>query len=335
MSVAMSANVLEHPAVKAWCELQPSRVEPTHIETLKWRKNRSWVYRLSAVGPGGSAVIAKRRWRSSLMIERVVYQEVLSQLNIPSPRYFGFVDEHGTEFGWMFVEDAGGTAYSPLIEEHRVAAGRWLGAVHVAVAKIDRAFNLPPRTSDYYLDFLRTDRDAILQNRHNPALSSSDLACLDALLSQFDLLESNWSWMEELCHRWPNVLVHGDFGQVNVHLRHGPQGLALVVFDWEDAGWGVPAVDLAQFLGIPGAVSVSPDIMTYWSAARESWPDLGLEDMLQLAHIGAIFQSLVGLCWKSWSLSPQYSEWLPSFMEFAGALHGQTAEAIRASRWNQ
>src|SRR5882724_10900500 len=50
---------LEHPAIRAWNELYPERMEPQKIETLKKKAKRSAVYRLEGLGPQGSAVIAK------------------------------------------------------------------------------------------------------------------------------------------------------------------------------------------------------------------------------------------------------------------------------------
>jgi hypothetical protein len=54
-------NLGEHPAVRAWSATGPERVEPKSVAVLKkWtRHQKSGVYRLAGVGPGGAAVIAK------------------------------------------------------------------------------------------------------------------------------------------------------------------------------------------------------------------------------------------------------------------------------------
>ena len=88
----MPTDILEHPAVKAWSDLQPLWVESEGIETLKRREARSWVDRLNGVGPRGSVVIAKRRWRAGLLIERCVYKEILPHLRMSTLRYFGFME---------------------------------------------------------------------------------------------------------------------------------------------------------------------------------------------------------------------------------------------------
>ena len=65
----IGTNLLNHPAVVAWNQLQPKRVKPEGIQILKQRKNKkSLVYRVVGVGPAGSAVIAKRRPRGNALV---------------------------------------------------------------------------------------------------------------------------------------------------------------------------------------------------------------------------------------------------------------------------
>src|ERR1043165_759255 len=55
----LPANLEEHRAFKAWCQLQPKSPAPGQIEILKL-KSKSAVYRLAGVGPDRSTVVAKR-----------------------------------------------------------------------------------------------------------------------------------------------------------------------------------------------------------------------------------------------------------------------------------
>jgi hypothetical protein len=59
------------------------------------------------------------------------------------------------------------------------------------------------------------------------------------------------------------------------------------------AGWGVPAIDLAQ----DTLRSVSPDLCAYWLVVRHSWPHLDLEDIRRLADLGGAFRRLVVISW--------------------------------------
>src|SRR5437867_2073874 len=82
----------EHRAVKAWAALNPERVEPKEIEILKL-KNKSAVYRLVGVGEEGSSIVAKRCRAVTASVERMIYEEFLPLLPLPSLRYYGHLDE--------------------------------------------------------------------------------------------------------------------------------------------------------------------------------------------------------------------------------------------------
>src|SRR2546429_7772811 len=92
-------------------------------------------------------------------------------------------------------------------------------------------------------------------------------------------------WSSDVCssdHRLRTI--HGD--------------ATLAVFDWEEAGWGVPAVDLAQQLTVQsGQLSANPDVSSYWSAGREGWPDLSSEACWRLAYCGTVFRTLSAMSW--------------------------------------
>src|SRR3990170_1030078 len=83
------SNLLEHPAVKAWSELLPERIEPESVEILRERKG-SAIYRLEGVGLAGSVVIAKRCRQADAVIEQTIYEEVLRHLPISVIHYYGF-----------------------------------------------------------------------------------------------------------------------------------------------------------------------------------------------------------------------------------------------------
>ena len=127
MSKSVSSEILpeqlaEHRAVRAWSRLEPEQVEPERIEVLKL-KNKSAVYRLAGVGSDGSDIIAKRCRATTGLIERLIHREFLAHLALPALRYYGFVEEAGGEFGWLFLERARGTEYSSGNSEHRALAG--------------------------------------------------------------------------------------------------------------------------------------------------------------------------------------------------------------------
>src|SRR5690349_876193 len=135
---------LEDLAATAWSQLHLTRVGAERIEVLK-KRPRSTVYRLDGAGPGGVAVIAKRSRRLQAVTERILYEQVLRALPVPSLAYYGFVDEPGGEFAWLFIGCAGGRPYSAAVQEHTTLAARWLSLLHTAGAAIAAATRLPDR----------------------------------------------------------------------------------------------------------------------------------------------------------------------------------------------
>lgn len=314
----VQVDPLEHPAVKAWIKLQPGRVGPEGIETLK-KEKKSGVYRLEGVGPEGSAVIAKRCRQVTAMIERAIYEEILPRLPLTTLRYYGFVEEPGGKSCWLFLEDAGKEAYSPRIEEHRALVARWLGRMHTSAACVAAAARLPDRGPDHYLEHLRLARDTIRRKLAISALGADDLMVLESVASQCDVLESRWSQVERFCEGMPRTLVHGDFVPKNVRVRTDQSGVALLPLDWETAGWGVPAADLVRV-----------DLVAYRSTVRQSWPRLDIRDIRQMANFGRIFRWLAAVSWASESLEYERIERPMRSMRICEA---GMADAIQAAEW--
>ena len=315
------SNLKSHPAVRAWCKLYP-RAEPTSIKPLRVRKRKSNVYRLEGVGHAASAVIAKRCRTAVAQLERTVYEDVLAGLEIPSLRYYGFVDEPDTASGWLFMEEASGPEYSNLLPEHRARAGRWLGLLHAAAAGPAAGAHLPDGGPARYLERVRTLCETLRRHLDNPVLLPEDVAFLEGLLARLDDLAARWPLVENVCRGVPPTLVHGDFNGRNMRLRSGPDDATITVFDWEDAGWGVPAVDLAQQLTVSsGQLSANPDIPTYWSAGRERWPDLSSEACWRLAYCGTVFRTLSAMSWISDDLANDWAHaCLPDMRLYAAEL---------------
>jgi hypothetical protein len=344
----MQTDVLEHPAVKAWIELQPDRVElesieildrkkgawiklqseraePESIETLDMKK-RAWIkfrselvqpedieilkekrfiYRLKGVGPEGSAVIAKQCERGDAMLQHTIYKEILSRLPITTLCCYGFVDEPSGKPCWLFIEDAGTDVFAFRIREHRALAARWLGLMHTSAVHVAATACLPDRGPDYYLDHLKLARDTIQRAIVNSTLSPDDLVVMDSVVSRCNVLESCWSKVERFCHRMPQTLVHSDFTARNIRIRHGQAGMALLPFDWEMAGWGIPSADLAYL--------EQADLAIYWSVVRRSWQYLDVQDIRQMANLGRIFRGLAAISWERWHFEYSWENWPPQY----------------------
>src|SRR5262245_34022806 len=330
--VVIPTNLLEFPAIKAWRELRPALVQPDMIEILKGRKEmaRRRAYRLAGVGSDGSAVIAKWCRRAKALIEHTIYEEILRYLPVPTLRGYGLVEEKDGEFCWLFLEDAGEERYSPFIEEHRRLAARWLGLLHTSAARVALGTRLPDRGQGHYLWRLRSARDRILGTLANPALNADNHAVLEAILSQCAILESRWNQVERLCEGMPCTVVHGDFTEKNIRVRTTGTEIAILPFDWGNAGWGVPAIDLAQsplpFIGFTG----NPDIAAYWEVVRDHWPSFDLQTIQQWANLATIFRALTAINWNALSLA---YEWVESPMVWMRLYREAMAYAMQVAGW--
>ena len=302
--VQTSSELFAHPAVVAWRRLWPELV-PESVEELRERPS-SAIYALGGLGPRGSAVIAKRSRAPKAMIERTIYQEVLPYLPVSVPRFYGMT-ESADGFCWLFTEDVGEDRFSPASATQRTLAAQWLGRLHSAAARLDAAARLPDRGPAHYLDHLRHGRETICRSLDNPAMSAEDRRILKAVSAQCDAVERAWGGIERLCAGVPRTLVHGDFRSKNVRLRVVGADTTLFAFDWEMAGWGVPAPDLVVSPG-EGLVE-QVDLATYASVAHDYWPRADAAALEELVVVGAVFRRLAAIGWESHSLSRESPPW--------------------------
>jgi Phosphotransferase enzyme family len=320
----------EHPAVQAWTRLEPNRNQPEGVETLKLKRKKSAVYQLSGAGPSGSSVIAKRCPLRTGLIERIIHEEYLPRLPVPSLRFYGFIqDRDDAEFCWLFLEDGTAQAYSPERVEDRELAGQWLAMIHTTPAPELIRRRLPSRGPGHYLELLRLSRAAAFKQVANPVLPPEDIATIRAIVAQCDLVESRWAEVEMFCSAIPPVLVHGDLVIKNVRVRSSLVGRALLVFDWEYAGWGVPGTDLCQFTGL----TISPDLSAY-SACLEStgWPS-NLFKPQKLAEYGSIFRLIDDMSWEALSMDFEAYRFLVRPISCLRRYERLMTKALKAVKW--
>ena len=309
-----------HPAVAAWRQLAPDAPVPQRIEVLR-EGTKSNTYRLVESTPDGASIIAQRARMAKALIERTVYEEILPRLPVTSPRYHGWRAEN-PHFAWLFLEDVGDERYATSDREQYALAGRWLGLMHTSTTRCADAATAAARLPDggpaRYLQHLRAARANILRNICNPALTVEEITLLKTIVSQHDLLEARWGWLEEPCRRAPSTLVHGDFRPKNAYIRRDHGGARLFPFDWETAGWGPPAADLTRV-----------DIAAYWSVAGECW-SLDLEAVRRLATVGQIFRSLAAMSWVSPQLAYDSPLYRSRPMSWLRTIQARLSDAVRA-----
>jgi hypothetical protein len=321
-------NLLEHPAVRAWSATEPERVEPTSVAVLKkWsRRHKSGVFRLAGVGPGGSAVIAKRCPLHTAAVERLIYEEFLPRLPLPSLRCYGSVQEPDGQSWWLFLEEACGELYSPHNPEHRALAGRWLAAVHTAGRRHVWKGRLPDRGLAQHLSLLGSCRGKAIEHLNNPSLTPDGAAVLQTVSEQCEILERHRPELEAICREVPRTLIHGDFGVKNLRVRPSADGPELLVYDWEFAGWGEACSDLAQFM----SHMASPDLVVYRSCLEDS-QKIRDAQVQRWAECGGFFRLVDIFCWTSRGLlygRPKFlAKVLREFTMYSQCMAGALSEA--------
>jgi ABC-type multidrug transport system ATPase subunit len=287
-----------HPAVAAWCALSELHRVPARVDVVH-ESGKSATYRLAGVGDGASAVIAKRCFAATGSVERTVYESVLPRLPVTALRYYGAVAD-GVHT-WLFLEDAGAMQFAPTVALQRSLVSAWLATMHTSAEPVVAGVDLPNRGVHHTLDQLRAARDRIAINLGNPVLTRSDRKELQSVIAACDALERRWPELEACCRGAPVTLVHGDFRPKNVHLQPSVSSGRVYVLDWETAGRGVPAVDLAPPKGL--CLRNHLDLVTYFSIARARWPALSIESIDRLMTAGTIFRRLAAMDWASLDLA--------------------------------
>jgi hypothetical protein len=336
-------------AVDAWRRHAPGDNTPYRVDTLKGPHDRKAVFRLVGAGRARTDIIAKWYRASKGRLERDVYQHVLPHVRAASPLYHGLLEDENASSCWLFVEDVGGEPYvadveehrrlalfvedvggEPYVadvEEHRRLAGQWLGRLHTAVVHVDAALDLPERGSGYYRQRLRSARDTIVAQRGNGALTLAELAVIDDIVAQCELVDAQWDVVEALCARMPRTIVHGDFVAKNLRLRGLGSARTVIPFDWSCAGRAPAGVDLAHSPLPSRGFSARPDLVAYRDAVRRHWPTPDVDVLEQWAAVGTLFRSLVAMCWEAESLASNHVDEPMLRMAFYAETLAQSARA--------
>jgi len=299
------------------------------IEPLRGvSRSKPAIYRLIFDEPGHVSVYAKHFLTSHRPVEPAMYQEILPGLPLGVPRCLGSRREDDGST-WLFLEEVGDRGLHEHPDYPRLAA-RWLAQLHGSAAADARPRTLPDAGPDRYLGHLRAGREGIRGNLGNRALTEADRAILSDLLERLDALESRWSEIEQTCEGLPETLVHGDFRPKNVRIA-GPDAEPIVYgLDWEMAGWGIPAADLASAFDRRMTLAVDPNV--YLEALRV-WGS-GLDDtaMRRLAILGRVFQALASTKWACSSLKFESERHLSLPISQMRIYLGFLSDAVQAGR---
>lgn len=315
-----------------WSTLGLDHAQITGCQTLQDEKKRS-VYRLEVDAAGATSLVLKRSPSDEAAREVLFYRDVLPRLGaVPTLRLWGVSPGQSGET-WMLMEDAGGQPYDWQSPLHRRLAGAWLGQLHSRGVEFPRSdLDLRDRGPVHFGSHLLTGQRAIDANLGNQTLSAEHRVLLSLLLDALAVTITAWPALIEECASLPQTLVHGDFKPDNFRVREVDGGYELVVFDWNEGGFGLPALDLTRFLGTdrsPAAGAramearfnypVAPDQASYLAETNTVWAHLDSNLVRRIGLLGDLFRCAATLRWQAERLAYPWVEGPMEHLRYANA----------------
>jgi thiamine kinase-like enzyme len=290
----------------AWTQLDGTNGVPQAIRPT--RKSR--VFKLIGAAPRGGNVVAKK-CRNDNLLESYVYGDVLPRLAVSTPHYYGQVTDRESRSDWLFIEDVGNVTYRAQSTAHQALVSEWLGELHTEASGLIKPERLPDRNAAWFLEVTRLIRSSIRRQPESLDRLGRDRGPFEAIADDCDALEAVWHKVEAVCACVPPTLVHCDFVPKNIGVRAVRGGGVLLPFDWEMAGWGTPAPDIANLLAPQGARTSKSQLIastrggdaqrgirSYWSRVHELWPRLEPQALERLAWAGHLFRNLLAVRWE-------------------------------------
>jgi aminoglycoside/choline kinase family phosphotransferase len=285
-------------ALRAWGRVGTREARVQEVCVLKKERSKSRVYRLHGAAPDGGSVIAKRCASGRLRVERLLYEEVLHRLGVSVPKYYGFFSDGEEEEEWIFLEDSGDRPFAWEDPRCRAAGIAWLNSMHSAATTAAAPYEdgLPRRDPDHYRRCICDARGNITRSLDSSSFRDPrHPRTLRHLLSQLNHLENRWEQLVAPCAGFPKTLVHADFVSKNVRLKEEADGVKLFPVDWETAGWGTPAIDLAGYSEHISGTRLSD--YSWWCEGGVGSADL--EPVKALVRVGMVFRLTLGIQWAT------------------------------------
>lgn len=313
------ADIAEHMAVTAWQTLHPESKAIFSVSTIQPHYRKSTVVRLDGVTGYEGSIMAKRCPTPQARIEHLVYTKILSQIPYPALHSFGMLEGPSSGYSWLFIEEAVGEDYSYKDVGHRSLAAEWLGVLHVTAAKITAQDDLPARDIEHYLGLTSQARKTLEESSANPALTGEQLQVINDLRKQSELLQSRISEIQPIFDGIPKTIVHGGFYGKNVRVgwRQGRQ--VILAYDWESAGWGCPAIDLAFV-----------DLGLYQAQCSAYGLDLSLSILSEIAVFGKMLWVIKAIPGERQTLA---SPWLDKVMSKFAYYRDEMNQAMQIAAW--
>jgi hypothetical protein len=168
--------------------------------------------------------------------EVCVYQGLLEDANLGTPKYYDVVWDESRETYWLLLEYVDGTVLRNLESNYWIAAAGWLGRMHGYFARYAHYLS--------QLDFLV---------RHDTRFFSAKAeAALDGLsqvspgwVDRLARIVDRYDQVVEPMVAHPPTLIHGSFRPYHIIVSGESQSMRVCACDWERAAFGAPLYDLA------------------------------------------------------------------------------------------
>ena len=141
----------------------------------------------------------------------------------------------------------------PVVDPHEEQQSPGFGVLWVKLhgesAKRLEKLNLPLRGATWHRRQLGAALEKLEAALNRDEIDGAEKEILSRTRSMLTHDSSDWQSLTDLIEELPRCLVHGDFLFKNIRFRSRVADGALVVFDWEMAGNGIPGFISMTFAG--------------------------------------------------------------------------------------
>jgi aminoglycoside phosphotransferase (APT) family kinase protein len=195
--------------------------------------------------------------RGDLSYEIDVYRQVLKNLEIPSPMFYGAYQDEAAGEAWIFLQYFEEDLHVKVSIYHTSmhAAARWLGQFHLEGEAFLRKESIPflkRHDSNYYCGW--ADRTSSFANHLHKSYPWLETICKEFREVVYDLLEPSCT------------IIHGEYYPNNV-LYYKEQ---IYPVDWESAAIATGEIDLAS-LTDNWSEKIRLECISEYQSAR--WPE--------------------------------------------------------------
>jgi aminoglycoside phosphotransferase (APT) family kinase protein len=165
-----------------------------------------------------------------------VYQGLLEDANLGTPKYYDVVRDEARETYWLLLEYVDGTVLHYLESNYWIAAAGWLGRMHGYFARYARYLSQLDFLVHHDTRFFSAKAEAALDG-----LSRVSPGWVDRLATIVDRYDQV---VEAMVAHQP-TLIHGSFRPYHIIVSGESQLMRICACDWERAAFGAPLYDLA------------------------------------------------------------------------------------------